>query len=1163
MSITRRLISTGRYAGGLLASTIGLGLLSGLIVIALSRLLSRIVTAAFLDASSVDNLYLHFVFCLGLLALRAIVSWAGEFISHQAALRIKKSIRTDLLKHMFHIGPSLIWQADDQEGRTGELVNTSMQGVEALEAFFSQYLPQLALSTLVPLSILIFLFPLDPLTGIVLLLTAPLLPLFMYLLGSAAKIQTRRQWQGLSRMSAYFLEVLQGLTTLKALGCSSEQTKIIDNMSESYRQVTMSVLRVTFLSALALEMLSTLSTAVVAVEVGLRLLNGRLNFEPAFFILLLAPEFYLPLRLLGLRFHPAMAGIEAARRIFEILDISPGFNPSVDTQSIEKPELSLSNPPKIRLNDVSFTYANNREGLIEANIEIPAHQTTILVGVSGAGKSTLLSLLLRFIQPQSGSILVNDIPLCEIPYSSWIHNLAWVPQNPYLFKDSLAANISLSRPGASLEQIQAAARLAHADEFIQSFPEKYATQIGERGVRLSAGQAQRIALARAFLQDAPLLILDEPDAHLDPHTDSLLLDSLTELIHNRTVLIVSHKINSRLPADQIIRLDQGRVQQIDRTSNFQSALKQRINANEHSYKLDSSDQVAIPISNSSSSSGLSKTIKKPSLLRLLGLLYPFSGRVAISVFLGFLTVASSMGLMSTAAYLISSAALRPSISELQVVIVGVRFFGLSRGVFRYLERLALHDVTFRLLGSLRGWFYRAVEPLVPARTQHLHSGDLLQRAIGDIASLEDFYVRGIAPPFVAILTGLAACLMIANFSTTMALYLAILLFFAGVAFPLLILALNSLTGRELTQRQTKLNNALVDSIQGMPDLIATGQSSRQLNFVLETASLLGQTQSRVAFLSGFQSSVSRLAADLGMLGILWLGIKQINIGQLDGVALGALGLLAFSCFEAFLPLPQAAQHLSTCLAAADRLYEIADSKPEVAEPVDPVPLASDINLKITDLSFSYPDQTSIAGKEVFNSVSLLLTPGQKVALVGASGAGKSTLINIILHFWKCPVGTIFINERDFNSYSGDELRKKIAFLPQNPFLFSGTILDNIRLAYPQAPPPDIEKAIHMVYLNSWIESLPDGYHTWIGEGGVKVSGGQRQRIALARTLLRPSMLYILDEPTAYIDPETENIVLNNILRIDSSVLIVTHHVLETLHFDNILLLENGRIINLD
>jgi ATP-binding cassette subfamily C protein CydD len=520
MKLHSRLLKEARQSKTVIILSIFLGLMAGILSIFQARGISRLISQVFLQGLDLEGVSRIILTVFIIMLIRAGLAWSGELCANAGGRRIKQGFRQRLYAHINDIGPAYLRNETGESAvRTGELVNVATEGVDALEVYYSQYLPQIVLAALIPLSILVFVVQTDFLSGIVLLVTAPLLPLFMFLIGSASETHTRKQWQGLSRMSAYFLDVLQGLTTLKSLGRSRDQVDVIKKVSEQYRQSTMGVLKVTFLSALALELIATLGTAVVAVEIGIRLLYGKMAFEQAFFVLLLAPEFYLPLRLLGTRFHAAMAGVEASKRMFEILDL-PITKDTLVSSTTHLPAPKDTSPPSIILKDVGYVYSNNRPALQGVSFEIPAGKMTALVGESGAGKTSLTWLLLRFLQPQSGEILVNGVSLSDIPAQQWRDNLAWVPQNPYLFNDTIAANIKLACPEATEVAVQYAAHLAHADEFIDKLPQGYATLIGERGTRLSAGQAQRVALARAFLKNAPFLILDEPTSHLDPKMDA-------------------------------------------------------------------------------------------------------------------------------------------------------------------------------------------------------------------------------------------------------------------------------------------------------------------------------------------------------------------------------------------------------------------------------------------------------------------------------------------------------------------------------------------------------------------------------------------------------------------------------------------------------------------
>ncbi len=553
----RRLLDLARSRRFALTLTILLGWLAGLSAILQAWYLSGTINAVFINNQTLAQVTPMLVTLAVIIVIRAAAVGGSENAANSVALRVKEDLRLRLLKHLAALGPSFT-----QGEKTGELSTSAIEGVEALDAYFSQYLPQVALAAFIPLSVLVIVFPLDPLTGVIFLLTAPLIPVFMFLIGKMAEALTKRQWETLSHLSAYLLDVLQGLTTLKLFGQSRRQAERIAGTSDRFRDVTLSVLRITFLSALALELLSTVSTAIVAVEIGLRLLYGHMAFHQALFILVLAPDFYLPMRLLGLRFHAGMSGVNAARRIFEILD-TPTAGSQVGTLSGSKVStFQFSNLPTFNIfsSNISYSYrTRDLPALNNVSFTLAHGQMTALVGASGAGKSTVASLLLRFIEPSAGEIRIDGTPLSNISPEDWRRELAWVPQNPYLFNDTLSANLRLAKPDATTEDILRACRRAGLDDFIAALPNGLDTIIGERGARLSGGEAQRVALARAFLRDAPFLLLDEPTSSLDPALEARLHTSVRDLMTGRTVLVIAHRLATITQADQIIVLDSGRV----------------------------------------------------------------------------------------------------------------------------------------------------------------------------------------------------------------------------------------------------------------------------------------------------------------------------------------------------------------------------------------------------------------------------------------------------------------------------------------------------------------------------------------------------------------------------------------------------------------------------
>ena len=448
----RRLLTLTRDTRTALTLTILSGLLAGLLTIWQAWLLSRSINAVFLEGKSLAQVTGTLRLMLVAIGLRALLAWLNEISASAVAVKIKTDLRQRLFTHILNLGP-----AYSRGQRTGELTAAAVEGIEALDAYFSQYLPQLVITALIPFSILMVVFPIDMLSGFIFLITAPLIPFFMIMIGKGAEIVTKRQYETLRLLSAHFLDSLQGLTTLKLFGQSRAQARTIAQVSDKFRDTTLGVLRITFLSALALELLATLSTAIIAVEIGFRLLYAKMDFQPALFLLILAPEFYMPLRALGARFHAGMSGTTAAKCIYEILD-TPIEIRATDSQFLI-PDSKISN---IELSNISFTYPNeSAPALDHINIQINAGQHTALVGPSGAGKTTLVNLLLGFTQPTSGQIIRHYTSGNSNHSLPALAQIAWVPQKPYLFHDTLAANIRLGKSNATDEQVISAARTAH------------------------------------------------------------------------------------------------------------------------------------------------------------------------------------------------------------------------------------------------------------------------------------------------------------------------------------------------------------------------------------------------------------------------------------------------------------------------------------------------------------------------------------------------------------------------------------------------------------------------------------------------------------------------------------------------------------------------------
>ncbi len=538
-AVDRRLL---RYAGAARAQllvTIAFGLAAASLILAQAGLLARaLAVAARGEAGTV------LAGTLGALLLvvagRALVSYGGEVTALRAAAAVKSQLRRALITRSLRLGP--LWLTDQ---RAGELTTLSTRGLDGLDSYFARYLPQLALAVLVPVAVLIRVAAADWISAVLIALTLPLIPVFAVLVGWHTKAQTRHQWRLLAALAGHFLDVVEGLPTLKVFGRARAQEEVIAKVTDDYRAVTMSTLRVAFLSALVLELSAAVATALVAVEVGLRLLYGHLGYETALLVLLLTPEAFLPLRAVGAQFHASMEGAAAAGRAFEILDTTPAHElPAPPAAGAHSFSADLRTQ-EIRLAGVTVVYpGRDRPALDEVSLTIAPGDRVLLTGPSGAGKSTLLAVLLRFVAPAAGTIELagTDVAavLAATDVAQWRSQIAWVPQRPYLFTGTAADNIALGLGAPSRTAIRRAAVLAGAADFIEELPAGYDTPLGEHGLRLSAGQRQRIALARAFLREAPLLLMDEPAAHLDPASSRLLGAALETALADRTVILVSH-----------------------------------------------------------------------------------------------------------------------------------------------------------------------------------------------------------------------------------------------------------------------------------------------------------------------------------------------------------------------------------------------------------------------------------------------------------------------------------------------------------------------------------------------------------------------------------------------------------------------------------------------
>jgi ATP-binding cassette subfamily C protein CydC len=525
---------------------------------------------------------------------------------------------------------------------------------------------------------------------------------------------------------------------------------------------------------------------------------------------------------------------------------------------------------------------------------------------------------------------------------------------------------------------------------------------------------------------------------------------------------------------------------------------------------------------------------------------------------GFFTVGSNIGLMAASAYLISGAALHPSITELSIAIVGVRFFGIARAVFRYLERYVSHDATFRLLGTVRVWFYTKLEGLAPARLLEWRSGELFSAIVSDVETLKEFYLRVLAPPFIALLVIVGTCLFLAQFNLVFVYVLIGGGIFLGVLLPLAVSRAQKSLAEELVAARMQMKAQLVDSITGIVELAAFGQTHRQAQYIAELDEELAGIQGKVVNQAGVIDALGLFIVNATVWLVLWFAIPLVHGGQLEGIYLAVVALTVQSSFEAVLPLPLAVHFLAESMAAARRLFAIVDRVPTVAQQTEGILTGTDATITVKDLSFCY----RVNGAAVLRNISFTVASGQSVAIVGPSGAGKSTLLYVLLRFWEYEEGSILLGNHEVKKYQSQNLRTMFSVVSQQSHMFNASIRDNILLAKPDASEAEFEQVIENSELTELLQSLPQGSDTMVGQNGYALSGGQRQRIAIARALLRNAPILILDEPTVGLDSLTEEAVMETLSKLMAgrTTILITHRLTGLKHMDTIFVLEAGRII---
>lgn len=1055
-----------------LATVVAASTLSGLAAIAQAfalgtlvvQLLTRPTESAWLTAG---------IWLVGITAVRALAGGLSDYAAARAAGLVSLRLRHLVMSAALRQG----WDSSSRR-KAGELGLLATRGVSAVEPYITRYLPALVVAAVLPACTVLAIATQDWLSAVVVVCTIPLIPVFAILIGLATQEKSDRQWRALTTLSGHFLDVVRGLPTLVAYRRATVQGSRIRAVTDKYRQTTNETLKVAFLSSAALELIATISVALVAVTVGLRLAHGTIGFQTALVVLLMAPEAYWPLRRVGAEFHAAAEGTSTFAKIHELLETEPDSAPV---------ELDPARPVEIR--GLSLGY-DEFDVLHDFSATIPARGLTAITGPSGCGKSTLMAALLGELPVRAGSISCGDQAITD-SLPSWREAVAHVGQRPWIVTGSIADNVRIGRPEATDAEVEAA--LAKVDLRLP-----LASSVGEDGRLLSAGQRARLALARVVISQRPWVLLDEPTAHLDEATETVLLATLTSLARERAVVVVAHRealvdaadAQIALPARQRVQLPMAPVK---------------------------------PTSHAIAPESVNEPVAEVSRFRSA------LGTVLASLASGF-----GVALTATAGWLIARAAEQPPVLYLMVAIVSVRLFGLGRPALRYLERLITHDDALRLLADRRARVYDVLVPLVPAHLGR-RRGDLLTSIVDDVDSLVDQRLRVRLPVSTwVILSFVAALIALINDAKAALVVLSCSLLGGALAWGL---ARGFAARHEPTavNARADLSAVVVETLTHARSLVLWQRDDA----VLAQIDSLSHRSAQAVSGSALGLVLGRAAALLvGGIGVVAIGLAvapQVRDGYLTGPAGALLLLLPIALVDVMTPLADAGSLSVRTSAAQARVDALAQLPPAVTDPANGlVPPSAAVQLQRVSAAWDT--------EPVLTDLSLDLPVGRHIGVIGPSGCGKSTLAALLMRFLVPTSGTQTVGGINVKEISGDDVRRMVGLVDDDPYVFASTVTENIRLARPTASDDDVARALEAAHLGTWLGGLPRGLATHLGEGNVQVSGGERARIGLARAILADPPVLVLDEPTAHLDTDTAEALTSDLLAASDarSLVWITH-----------------------
>ena len=1162
--------------------TVLLGVLAAFVGVARLAALGWLLALVF-QGKPFDALWEPLLMVALLMLLRGVLEYQRNLHAHHTSAKVQVVLRQTLYDKITELGP-----AHFGLHRTGDVLLSVVDGVEQLEVYFGQYLPQLFIALLVPVTIFAFVFFIDAPVALV-MLGFSLVTLFAPALFHSWDSESARSRQkAYAEFGAEFLDALQGLATLQAFGQSTQQGQRLAKKSHELFKRTMWVLATNSLTRGITDTGIAVGVASMLAVGTYRVTQGQMPMEALLMILMMGIEVFRPLRELRELLHNGMMGQSSAQGILHLLDQKPLIAPEGQgSPSTYQGTLE----PTVRFDSVTFQYpGTEKPAHHNMDFEVRRGERIGIVGSSGSGKSTLVRLLLRLYDPQQGVVRLGGHDLKEIERDTLYHHIAVVQQEAYLFHGTVAENLRFGKPDASEDELHQAAQTANAHEFIEKLPQQYDTVIGERGIKLSGGQRQRLAIARAILRDCPVLILDEALSAVDSENEAVIQQALDRAMVGRTTLVVAHRLSSVLDCDRILVLDQGQVVEqgthvelMAKAGVYRSLMADQI----ETYEMQlSGSEPSDFIENSTllAEEGLGRAADfeqgvpswepTDAILRAEGLgwlgtirelmrmIAPWRKKLTLTFVLGVSRVLALIGVGVVSALIVAAVKNGTSYESLTTLLF---ILAPLAGILHWMESWIAHDMAFRLLSELRIELYRKLDALGPAYLSRRRSGDLVGTATHDVELVEFFFAHTIAPAFVAVLVPAGVIVTLLAYGPLMALVLLPFLLLVGLSPFLLRRRLDEL-GSRAREALGHLNAHVVDTIQGLSDILAFQQRVRRGQELVEKTK--HHQNIRLPFFRDLtlQTAILEVATGLGGLGVTACGAYLVNAGTLDSSILPLLTLLAMAAFLPISEIAHIGRQLADTLGATRRLYAVQSETIPLQDGPETLPSAPNPaearrnDLQMQHVTFSYFPQ----GRSALKEVNFEVPKGKMVALVGPSGAGKTTAAHLLMRFWDPQTGTVRFQDKPLPHLKLEELRKKIALVTQDTYLFNNTLRENIKIARPFATDAEILEALQQAALGEFVQNLPDGLETPVGERGVRLSGGQRQRVAIARAFLKDAPVLILDEATSHLDAINEKLVhgaLENLMA-ERTTVVIAHRLSTIRNSFAIVVLKNGHVVEM-